>query len=305
MNDPMARLEINRSGEMEVFTRVVEQGGFSSAARLCRMTPSAVSKLIARLEARLGARLVNRSTRRFQLTPEGCAFYERATRILADLQDAERYAGAGERPVGCIRLNTSASYATHILATILPDFLDHYPGVTLDIVQTDAVIDLLSERTDVAVRAGPLKNSSLIARKLGETAMVIAGAPSYLKRFGEPKTTTDLEHHNRLGFGYVRAVDGWPLKKDNETVVVPTAGRVQASDGEALRQLALGGNGLARLAVYTVRDDIAAGRLIPVLEDFNPGDHENFHAIHVGQGGPLPSRVRALLDFLAERGRVE
>jgi DNA-binding transcriptional LysR family regulator len=305
MNDQMARLEINRSGEMEVFVRVVGQGGFSSAARLCRMTPSAVSKLIARLEARLGTRLVNRSTRRFQLTPEGCAFYERATRILADMEDAERNAGAGERPVGRIRLNTSASYATHILAPILPNFLDRYPSVTLDIVQTDAVIDLLSERTDVAVRAGPLKSSSLVARKLGETAMVIAGAPSYLNRFGEPKSIADLEHHNRLGFGYVRAVEGWPLKKDDETAVVPTVGRVQASDGEALRQLALGGNGLARLAVYTVRDDIAAGRLIPVLEDFNPGDHEDFHAIHVGQGGPLPSRVRALLDFLAERGRVE
>jgi DNA-binding transcriptional LysR family regulator len=305
MKDQMARTDINRSGEMEVFVRVVEQGGFSSAARLCRMTPSAVSKLIARLEARLGARLVNRSTRRFQLTPEGSAFYERAMRILADMEDAERNAGAGERPVGHIRLNTSASYATHIFAPILPHFLDHYPGVTIDIVQTDAVIDLLSERTDVAVRAGPLKTSSLVARKLGETAMVIAGAPSYLSRFGEPQTIVDLEHHNRLGFGYVRAVDGWPLKKDDETVVVPTVGRVQASDGEALRQLAIGGNGLARLAVYTVREDIAAGRLIPVLEDFNPGDHEAFHAIHVGQGGPLPSRVRALLDFLAERGRVE
>jgi DNA-binding transcriptional LysR family regulator len=305
MNDQMARIEINRSGEMEVFVRVVEQGGFSSAARLCRMTPSAVSKLIARLEARLGARLVNRSTRRFQLTSEGCAFYERATRILADMEDAERNAGAGERPVGRIRLNTSASYATHILAPILPDFLDRYPSVTLDIVQTDAVIDLLSERTDVAVRAGPLKSSRLVARKLGETAMVIAGAPSYLGRFGEPKTIADLENHNRLGFGYVRAVDGWPLKKDEETVVLPTVGRVQASDGEALRQLALGGNGLARLAVYTVRDDIAAGRLVPVLEKFNPGYHEAFHAIHVGQGGPLPSRVRALLDFLADRGRVE
>jgi DNA-binding transcriptional LysR family regulator len=305
MNDQMARPDINRSGEMEVFVRVVEQGGFSAAARLSRMTPSAVSKLIARLEGRLGARLVNRSTRRFQLTPEGCAFYERATRILADMEDAERNAGAGEQPVGRIRLNTSASYATHILAPILPDFLNRYTGVTLDIVQTDAVIDLLSERTDVAVRAGPLKSSSLVARKLGETAMVIAAAPSYLRRFGEPKTVADLEHHNRLSFGYVRAVDGWPLKKDGETIIVPPVGRVQASDGEALRQLALGGNGLARLAGYTVRDDIAAGRLIQVLEDFNPGDHEAFHAIHVGQGGPLPSRVRALLDFLAERGRVE
>lgn len=301
----MARIDINRSGEMEVFVRVVEQGGFSAAARLCRMTPSAVSKLIARLEGRLGARLVNRSTRRFQLTPEGCAFYERATGILSDMEDAERNAGAGEQPVGRVRLNTSASYATHILATILPDFLERCPGVTLDIVQTDAVIDLLSERTDVAVRAGPLKSSSLVARKLGDTAMVIAGSPSYLNRFGEPKTIADLEHHNRLSFGYVRAVDGWPLKSGGETVVVPPVGRVHASDGEALRRLALGGSGLARLAVYTVRDDIAAGRLIPILEDFNPGDTEAFYAIHVGQGGPLPSRVRALLDFLAERGKVE
>lgn len=300
----MARSDINRSGEMEVFVCVVERGGFSAAARACRMTPSAVSKLVTRLEARLGARLVNRSTRAFQLTPEGCAFYERATRILADITDAERSAGAGEQPVGRIRLNTSASYATHVLAPILPEFLDRHPGVTLDLVQTDMVVDLLAERTDVAVRAGPLKSSSLVARKLGDTAMVVIAAPSYLARLGEPKTLEDLERHNRLGFGYVRTVDGWPMKKGAETVIVPVAGRVQASDGEALRRLALNGAGLARLTAFTVRGDIAAGRLVPVLEHLNPGDREAFHAIHIGQGGPLPSRVRALLDYLAERGHV-
>ncbi|WP_036288594.1 LysR family transcriptional regulator [Methylosinus sp. PW1] len=301
----MARPEINRSGEMEVFTRVVEHGGFSAAARICRMTPSAVSKLVTRLETRLGTRLVNRSTRAFQLTPEGCAFYERATRILADIEDAERNAGAGEQPVGRIRLNTSASYATHILAPILPQFLERCPGVTLDLVQTDQIVDLLAVRADVAVRAGPLKSSSLVARKLGDTAMVIVAAPSYLARVGEPKTIEDLADHSRLGFGYVRTVDGWPLKKGDETVVVPIVGRVQASDGEALRRLTLGGSGLARLAAFTVRDDIAAGRLVPVLDHLNPGDREAFHAIHIGQGGPLPSRVRALLDFLAEWGKVE
>ncbi|MGI3900707.1 MAG: LysR family transcriptional regulator [Janthinobacterium lividum] len=300
----MARADVNRSGEMEVFARVVEQGGFSAAARACSMTPSAVSKLVARLEARLGARLVNRSTRAFQLTPEGCNFYERATRILADIEDAERGAGACEQPVGRIRLNTSASYATHILAPILPEFLDRHPGVTLDIVQTDFVIDLLAERTDVAVRAGPLRSSSLVARKLGDTPMVIVGAPAYLDRFGVPETIETLERHNRLGFGYVRRVDGWPLRKGDETVVVPATGRLKASDGEALRQIALGGSGLVRLAAFTVRDDIAAGRLRPVLEHLNPGDREAFHAIHVGQSGPLTSRVRALLDFLAERGKV-
>ncbi|MDX3924396.1 MAG: LysR family transcriptional regulator [Shinella sp.] len=304
----MARLEVNRSGEMEVFVRVVELGGFSAAARAHEMTPSAVSKLVARLEQRLGARLVNRSTRKLQLTPEGSAFYERATRVLADLEEAERSAGTGEQAVGRIRFNTSASYGTHILAPILSEFLERYPGVTLDIVQTDLVIDLLSERTDVAVRAGPLKSSSLIARKLGETPMLIVASPAYLERHGRPKTIADLERHSRLGFGYARAVAGWPLRDAaqgaGEPVVLPAVGRVQASDGEAVRHLALGGVGLARLAAFTVREDIAQGRLVSLLPEYTGEDRETFHAVYIGRGGPLPARVRALLDFLAERGRV-
>lgn len=300
----MAGLHQNRSGEMEVFVRVVELGGFSPAARAESMTPSAVSKLIARLEARLGARLLNRSTRQLQLTPEGCSFYERATRILADLEDAERAAGVGEQAVGRVRLNTSASYFNHVLAPVLPEFLALHPGVTLDIVQTDAVVDLLAERTDVAIRAGPLKSSSLVARKLGETALTIVAAPAYLDRCGEPRSIADLEVHDRLGFGYVRAVDGWPLREDGETVVVPATGRVKASDGEGLRRLALAGVGLARLAAFTVREDIAAGRLVPILSHLDTGEPEAFHAVYVGQGGPLPSRVRVLLEFFGERARV-
>ena len=278
----MARLEVNRSGEMEVFVRVVELGGFSSAARACRMTPSAVSKLIARLELRLGARLVNRSTRKLQLTPEGSTFYERSTRVLADLEEAERGAASGERPVGRIRLNTSASFGVHILAPLVPAFLALHPDLTLDIVQTDAVIDLLEERTDVVVRAGPLKSSSLVARKLGATPMTIVAAPSYLERCGKPRTIGELEGHNRLGFGYSRAIEGWPFVVNGEAIMIPTVGRVQASDGEALRHLALAGAGLARLAAFTVREDIKAGRLVPVLDKFNPRDREAFHAVYLG-----------------------
>lgn len=299
----MARLEINRSGEMEVFVRVVQLGGFSPAARASRMTPSAVSKLIARLEERLGARLLNRSTRQLQLTPEGTAFYDRALHILADLEEAERAASVGEEPVGRVRINTSASYANHVLAPILPDFLDLYPGVTLDIVQTDTVVDLLADRADVAVRAGPLKSSSLVARKLGETALVVVASPDYVARHGEPQTLAELERHNRLGVCYVRSVDGWPFKQDGQTVVVPASGRLQISDGEGLRHLALAGVGLARLAGFTVRSDIEAGRLVPVMTEVER-DTEAFYAVYAGQGGLLPSRIRALLDFLAERGRV-
>jgi DNA-binding transcriptional LysR family regulator len=300
----MGRLEVNRAGEMEVFVRVVELGGFSPAARAANMTPSAVSKLITRLEARLGARLLNRSTRQFQITPEGCAYYERATRILADLEEAERAVGVGEKPVGRVRVSTSSSYFNHVLAPLLPGFLELYPGITLDIVKTDAVVDLLAERTDIAVRAGPLKSSSLVARKLGETAFIIVAAPSYLERHGEPHTVADLEGHNRLGFGYTRATDGWPLRESGETILVPRAGRVQVSDGEGLRRLALAGVGIARLASFTVRKDIDAGRLVPLLVHIDTGEKEAFHAVYVGQGGPLPSRVRASLEFLAEQGRV-
>ncbi len=300
----MARAEVNRSGEMEVFVQVVERGGFSSAARSVGMTPSAVSKLVARLEARLGTRLINRSTRVFKLTSEGCVFFERATRILADIEDAERIASAGEVPSGRLRLSTSASYATHVLAGILPEFLERYPAITVDIVQSDLVVDLLEERMDVAVRAGPLKSSSLVARRLGDTAMTIVAAPSYVDRRGLPRTIEELEKHYRLGLGYTRSMDGWPLISAGATIFAPVVARVQANDGEALRQLVLAGNGIARLANFTIRDDLKAGRLVPVLDEYNPGDREEFHAIHIGQGGPLPSRVRALLDFLAKQGKV-
>ena len=139
----MSRQQINRSGEMAVFVRAVELGGFSAAARECCMTPSAVSKLVQRLEDRLGVRLINRSTRQLQLTPEGCAFHERAARILADIDDAERQAAAGDVPAGRVRINASASFATHVLMPLLPEFLIAYPDLSVDIIQTDAVVDLM------------------------------------------------------------------------------------------------------------------------------------------------------------------
>ncbi|PVE56535.1 LysR family transcriptional regulator [Rhizobium rhizogenes] len=300
----MARHEINRFTEMEVFVTVIETGGFSAAGRHVRLTPSAISKLIARLEARLGTRLFNRSTRQFQLTPEGCTFYEAAKRILADLSEAEQRASQGERPAGRVRISTSASYFHHVLAHIVPQFMALYPAVTLDISLTDALVDLLAERTDIAIRTGPLKTSSLIARKLGETARTIVAAPSYLEQYGQPRHVADLKSHNLLGFSYVRSEPGWTLSEDNHPVVVPVAGRVQISDGEGVRRLAVAGAGLAMLADFTVRDDVTAGRLAPVLSHCNTGDTEVFYAVYIGEGGPLPARIRVVLDFLSEHGRV-
>lgn len=300
----MARLEVNRSGELEVFVRVIELGGFSAAARVCGMTPSAVSKLVARLEQRLGTRLVNRSTRQLQLTAEGCAFYERGVRILADLEEAERCASEHTAPRGRLRVNANVPFGHHFLLPLASEFLELHPDVTLDIVLTDEVIDILEQRTDVAVRAGPLKDSNLVARKLGATRMMIVAAPRYLARHGMPTSPQELLGHNRLGANYARAQAGWPLRHAGEESVLPVTGNAQASDGDALHRLALAGLGLARLATFQVRDDIAAGRLLPVLEDCNPGDVEEVHAVYVGQGGYMPLRVRAFLDFLAERVHI-
>ncbi|WP_439893371.1 LysR family transcriptional regulator (plasmid) [Ralstonia sp. 25C] len=300
----MSRLDVNRFGEMEVFVRVVEQGGFSAAARACGMTPSAVSKLVARLEARLGTRMVNRSTRRFQLTPEGAAFYERSVAVLADLDEAEREASSGAQPSGRLRVNANVPVGTHLLLPIVPAFLACHPQVSLDIALTDRVIDLLEDRTDVALRSGPLKSSRLVARKLGQTRLMVVASPAYLARAGTPRTPADLVNHNCLAFSYARAVNGWPFTRRGRRTEVMPQGNMQISDGEALRAVAVAGLGLARLAEFQVRADLDAGRLVPVLEDYNPGETEDIHAVYVGQGAHLPARVRAFLDFLVTHVKV-
>src|SRR5687768_1651343 len=162
----MARLEVNRSGEMEAFVRIVELGSFSAAARALKMTPSAVSKLVSRLEARLGARLVNRSTRKLRLTPEGATFFERSVRVLRDIDAAEREAAPGASPRGRLRVNANLPFGLHCLIPLVPDFLARHPHITLDLALTDAVVDLLEVRADVAIRTGPLRESRLVARKL-------------------------------------------------------------------------------------------------------------------------------------------
>jgi DNA-binding transcriptional LysR family regulator len=166
------------------------------------------------------------------------------------------------------------------------------------VVLSDEVVDLLDKRVDVAIRAGPLRNSRLVARRLGATRMMIVASPSYLQQRGRPRRPRDLERHRLIDFDYARARKGWPLLDGGAAIRIQPPGRLQASDGEAVRRLALAGAGIARLAAFQVRKDVAEGRLVPILERCNPGDTEEVHAVFVGQGGHLPSRVRAFLDFL-------
>ncbi|HSI48580.1 MAG TPA: LysR family transcriptional regulator [Ideonella sp.] len=296
----MPRLDVNRSGEMEAFVQVVERGGFSAAARVLGMTPSAISKLVGRLEARLGTQLVHRSTRKLQLSAEGQQFYERAVQVLADLDEAERAAGADAEPRGRVTLNTSVSFGTHVLVPLVPRFLAQHPQLSLDVALTDRVIDLMDERADIAIRWGPLPASDLVARRLGETGQVIVGSPAYLAERGTPQQPADLAAHHLLDFSYRRRMPDWPLLLGSKPLDVPVRGRIRASDGETLRNLALAGAGLARLSRYHIQHDLDAGRLIPVLERFNPDERAPIHAVYLGRSERLPARVRAVLAFLVE-----
>ena len=294
----MPRVLMERSGEMEVFARVVEKGGFSAAARSLDLTPSAVSKVIGRLESRLGVRLLARTTRAVALTSEGGAYHRAALRALQELDDAERGVASGEAH-GSIRVNASLPFGTRLIAPSIAGFVEKHPGLTVDLSFTDDVVNLLQEKADIAIRMGDLPDSALKARKLAQSCRVVCASPTYLKRHGMPETPADLERHNCLTFNFRRSRVGWPFRHKRRDVDQIVAGNLQVNNGETMRQIALTGGGIARLGLWHVTEDIKAGRLVPLLEAFNPGDPELIHAVYLG-GGAVPGRIRIFIDHMVE-----
>ena len=296
----MARDWIDRTGEMEVVAEVVARGSFSAAARALNLTPSAVSRTVTKLEARLGVRLFVRTTRALALTSEGEAYHRAAQRILRDLDDAERIAADRGAPRGRLRISATLAHGRIAVVPLLGDFLARYPDIIVDISLTDTVIDLLEERADVAIRIGPLADSSLTARRLGDSGRSVVASPAYLARHGVPQRPDDLLAHNCIGFNFRRHQAGWPFRDNQGTRELAVTGNVEANNGETVAQLARDGIGIARVGTVHVTEDIAAGRLVSVLDAFNPGDREPIHALFVG-GATMPARVRVFIDYLVER----
>nr|WP_223217258.1 LysR family transcriptional regulator [Rhizobium cauense] len=286
---------------MQVFLRVVEAGSFSEAARLLRMTPSTISKLIARLEGRLGVRLLERSTRRLSLTAEGQIYYERGKSLLSEFDEVERELSLGAASTGgTVRVNASVAFGVLGLEPLLPDFWGAYPNIVVDLSLSDEIVDLYLDRTDVAFRVGSLPDSSMMARRIGSARRKIVAAPAYLEKHGIPVSVDDLTRHNCLGFNFRRSAPVWPLKESGRIVDRAVNGSLLANNGETVRRLAIAGVGLARMGDYHARDDLAAGRLVEVLADTVPEDEEHIHALYLG-GARMPQRVRAFLDFVCPR----
>jgi DNA-binding transcriptional LysR family regulator len=288
----------NRFGEMQIFLAVAQGGSFAAAAQALRLTPSAVSRAIARLEARLGAQLVSRTTRALALTAEGEVYRARVAGLVAEIDEVERGFGrTDEAPRGPLRINASVPFGTQCLLPILPRFQALHPEVTLNLALSDTLVDLVEERADIAIRIGPLRDTGLKAKKLGRSTMAVVASPAYLAERGEPRHPRDLASHTCLQFSFRRSVDSWPFAIDGAVVQRPVDGAFLGNSGEVVRLMATAGGGIARLGRFHVAGDLASGRLTEILPAFNPGDHEDIHALYVGHQR-LASRIRAFLDFL-------
>ncbi len=291
--------------EMAAFVRVLDRGGFAPAARDLGLTPSALSKLVARLEARLGVRLLTRTTRRLSPTPEGEAYATRARDIPALIEAAESEVTAGSaRPRGHLRVNTGTAFAKHRLVPVLPGFFARYPDITLDLGVTDRHVDLIAEQVDVVLRVGTMEDSSLVARKLAEGRRVVCAAPAYLARRGTPRRPEELLAHDCLVVHGLARLTAWPFRAGEAGVrTLSVRGRATTDSAEALRDMALAGIGVIRVAEFLVARDLAAGRLVPLLEEAHVSEEVPLWAV-TAPGRQRVPRVRAFVDFVAEQAAV-
>ncbi|MCK8516162.1 LysR family transcriptional regulator [Methylonatrum kenyense] len=287
---------------MMIFIRCVEDGSFSAAARSLAMTPSAISKQIRRLEDRLGARLFNRTTRQINVTEVGRNFYERCSRIMADIEAAEESVSSlQDRVHGMLRVCATVAFARGEVLPRIQEFLGRYPEIRLELELTDRAVDLVDEGVDCAIMLQEqVDDPSLVARKLAVNRRIIVAAPSYLERQGEPKTPEDLLNHNCLVMYNVSRFNDWEFKlSGGDSRVIQVNGNLRSNTAGALYDACLGGVGLARLPTWLVAPAIRDGRLVQVLPEYA---HEgSAYYVLFPQGRFLSRKVRAFVDFLVEK----
>jgi DNA-binding transcriptional LysR family regulator len=292
---------MDRDASMRVFVRAVERGSFSAAARDVGQTPSAVSKLVTRLEDRLGVRLIHRTTRRLALTPEGEIYFARARAILNDIEEAEvEVTRARGAPRGRLRINSGTAFGLHQLAPALPEFLGRYPEIDVDLTITDRIVDLMEENADIAVRSGTTDNLPHIVRKITDLERVICAAPSYLARRGTPRTPAELAEHDCIVVSAQTGLNRWPFRTRAGVDVFEVRPRARTDDVEAAARLAIEGAGIVRLADVVVGDPIRRGELVSILADVNYVEPLPLSAIYPAGRHRLP-KVRVFLDFVIER----
>ncbi len=291
---------MDRLTSLTVFARVVESAGFSAAARRLNMSTTMVSNHVQSLEDRLGARLLNRTTRKVSLTEVGRVYYERCVQILAEIEEADREAGDLQtKPRGTLRLSIS-THIMRFLAPVVSEYLSLYPDVTVDLMIGDRMVDLIEEGFDLIIRITPPPDSSLIVRRLAGWRHFLCGSPGYLETHDRPRQPSDLKAHNCLRYAFYPFEEGWRfIAPDGQTVSVRVDGNFITSSGEALRIAALDGRGLFLAPTFLAADDLAAGRLVHVMGDYQSIEFAILaiypHRHH------LSAKVRGFMDLVARR----
>lgn len=291
---------MDRFTALELFVRIAETGSLSRAAQSLSMSTPAASRHLAALENRLAVRLVERNTRRLYLTREGQAFHERAQAVLADLHDAETLAqGSQLEPAGVLRVSASLSFAMQLIAPRLHRYRALYPHVRVHIDVQNRYLDLIESGVDVAIRTREFEpDSSITIRRLAATRRVLCAAPSYLAQRGVPAHPGDLPKHDLLVYVYANRSHELALTRLGTTETITVQGVLESNDGQVLRAAALHGMGILVQPSYIVYDDIVAGRLVPVLNDWDL-PHLQINIAYPSRKFP-PARVRSFIDFMAD-----
>jgi DNA-binding transcriptional LysR family regulator len=286
---------------MAIFAKVVETRGITAAAIDLGLSAPTISKALARLEKRLGSRLFNRTSRRLVLTDAGISLAERAARLLADAEAAESALVAqSATPHGTVRLAAPMSFGIREVAPILPDFLARYPEVLIDLHLSDALVDVISDGFDLALRIGELPDSSLLARRLAPVPGMIVAAPSYLQRRGRPLHPAQLAGHDCFTYAYLRTRDAWRfVNAVGEQVTVRPSGPFRVNNGDAMLPAVIAGLGIAALPAFLAHEALQDGRLEVILADWCASQASLY--LVTPPAGPRPVRVQVLADFLARR----
>jgi DNA-binding transcriptional LysR family regulator len=292
-------MDIN-SDDLKTFVAVIDSGTLGAAAQHLGQTTSAVSRALSRLEEKLATTLLTRTTRRMELTDEGQLLLKQARAILAAMDEAEESIRVRrQRPSGRLRIDAASPFILHAIVPHVGEFRTLYPEITLELTSNDQIADLLEHRTDIAIRVGELADSTLHARPLRPSAMAILASPAYLKQHGVPQKPEDLAAHQTLGFLQYELGNTWPLRHEGgESFTVSPV--MFASSGETLRALAVAGQGIVCLSDFMTKEDIAAGRLVRVLENAYTGYRRPIHAVYY-RNTQLSRRISCFLEFLQQK----
>ncbi|TFF06986.1 LysR family transcriptional regulator [Pseudomonas sp. BCA14] len=290
---------MNPFEDMRLFCQVMESGSFTAAAEQLGLSKQFVSRRLIQLEDRLGVRLLNRSTRRLDVTPLGQSYYESALRLLGEVEQVEQgIAGQNSEPRGTIRLSAPLSFAMAHLGCLLPLFLKRYPHVSVEVDLSDRPVDLIGEGYDLVLRIGTLEDSTLIARRIASIQRVYCASPDYLALRGTPLKPEDLATHDCLPYGHGRQVQ-WRFQTKGKLQSLNVSGRMRVNNGELLRDTAIAGMGVTYLPTFIVADALKDGRLVTLLDEYAP-DALTLSAVYP-QHRQSSRPVQALVEFLRER----